>query len=318
MTNRNERMEKLTNAGIEVGKYFTLEVPEGLDAGTKIHIVFDESGVPQFANGNENDVILNQIIEDGYVRNTKLHRRFVMAQMFHHLNYISYNGRETGYNACIRNCYGYKYTIDMMIEEVRVLSKLEVKDKESFEERVHFFDKNTVAAVLEDYLVELIAYVDKLPKKNCKGVPYKRVKNKNIFEADLEKKLYAPVKHYIRQIKIARDYKAVYNILCRFKRDMVKLPWNTKKSKVWLDAYKGEGAYYTMRNLLLFNGCDLFDNNGNILCMDSISKDRYLKSKLDEYKGEGWRMFALMKKVIKDNDFDFNERMREVYGGKSN
>ena len=33
---------------------------------------------------------------------------------------------------------------------------------------------------------------------------------------------------------------------------------------------------------------------------------------LDEYKGEGWRMFALMKKVIDDNNFDFNKRMAEL------
>jgi hypothetical protein len=39
----------------------------------------------------------------------------------------------------------------------------------------------------------------------------------------------------------------------------------------------------------------------------------YLNGKLYEYKGEGWRMFALMKKVIKDNNFDFKKRMEEIY-----
>ena len=314
MLNKKERMEKMNAMGIETGKFFAIDLPEGLKPGSKITLSINENGEYTVMDlSKENDPILEQIITDGYVKNTKLFRRFVMAQMFHALNYVSYYKRESGYNACIRSCYGYKYTIDMMIEEVRVLSKLEERDRESFEERVHFFDKNTVAAVLEDYLTKLKDYVDGLPTKNCKGIPYKRVKSVNIFEADLDKKLYSPVKCYARQIMAARDYKTVYNILCRFKRDMVKLPWHTAKSKAWLDAYKGEGAYYTMRNLLLFNGCDLFDNNGNILCMDSISKDRYLKSKLDEYKGEGWRMFALMKKVIKDNNFDFNKRMAEIY-----
>jgi hypothetical protein len=32
----------------------------------------------------------------------------------------------------------------------------------------------------------------------------------------------------------------------------------------------------------------------------------------DEYKGDGWRMFALMKKVIEDNNFDFHKRMIEL------
>ena len=40
---------------------------------------------------------------------------------------------------------------------------------------------------------------------------------------------------------------------------------------------------------------------------------KYINRKLDMYQGEGWRMFALMKKVIKDNNFDFNRAMRRVY-----
>jgi hypothetical protein len=45
---------------------------------------------------------------------------------------------------------------------------------------------------------------------------------------------------------------------------------------------------------------------------DGIEAVNHLKAKLDEYKGEGWRMFALMKKVIEDNNFDFNKRMAEL------
>jgi hypothetical protein len=95
-------------------------------------------------------------------------------------------------------------------------------------------------------------------------------------------------------------------------RNHVKLSYDTAKSKVWIDAFKGEGAYYTLKNLVMFHGCTItvpakYDiGYGN----SSIS---YLKAALDEYKGEGWRMFALMKKVIADNDFDFGERMAEIY-----
>jgi hypothetical protein len=37
-----------------------------------------------------------------------------------------------------------------------------------------------------------------------------------------------------------------------------------------------------------------------------------LARKLVEYHGEGWRMFALMKKVIEDNNFNFDARMEEL------
>ena len=314
MLTKKERMEKLAQEGIEIGRYFTFEVPEGLAPNTKIHLVIDESGVPKFET--ENDPILSQIIEDGYVRNTKLFRRFVCAQMFNMLNYVSYDGQHKGYNACLKRMYSYDYTIKMMTEEVRVLSKLEEKDRESFEERVHFFNRTTITAVLEDYIKELEKYVDKLPEKKCKGVPYKRVKQTNIFVADFDKKLYNPVKSYIRRIACADNFKVIYKILCEFNRTMVKLPWDTRKSPAWIDAYKGSGAYFTIKNLVLFNGCNLFVDNG--VYTDSTMKTYYLKEKLNEYQGEGWRMFALMNKVIKDNNFDFNKRMREVYGREDN
>ena len=318
MLNKNERMEKLNGMGINTGKYFSVDLPNGLKPGAKIALVINENGEPVVVadNYDENtvmskDYVAQQIIEDGYVRNTKLHRRFVMAQMFEMLGYESWNGRESGYTACLKNRYGYDYTLKMMFEEVKVLSKLEVKDKESFGERSHFFTKEVVIDVLNDYMVKLKQYVEKLPDYKCKGVPYKKIKGINIFNDDLNKKVYAPLGNHIQYVKYAKNYTEMYKIMQKFMRDMVKLPYNTTKSKAWVDAFKGEGAYYTLKNLVMFHECGIkvskfdarFGSNG----MD------VLKSKLDEYKGEGWRMFALMNKVISDNGFDFQKRMQEVY-----
>ena len=318
MLNKNERMEKMSEMGINTGKYFTVNLPEGLAKNSTITLSINENGEYIVMNSNantitvtkENDPILNQIIADGYVRNTRLHRRFVMAQMFQMLNYTSWDGIDSGYHACLNRRYGYNYTLKMMLEEVRVLSKLETRDKETFNERVHFFDRNTIAAVIEDYLVELKNYVENLPVKKCKGVPYKKVKGNNIFVADLDKKLYQPVKAYASRVKYVADYNEVYHVLCDFMKNMVKLPYNTKKSKAWIDAYKGEGAFYTLKNLVMFHGCTITTVDGIDYGINSMA---YLNSVLREYKGEGWRMFALMKKVIKDNNFDFNKRMDEIY-----
>ena len=310
MTNKNERMSKLSNAGIEIGKYFTLEVPEGLDAGTKIHIVFDESGVPQFAANNENDPILSSIIEDGYVRNTKLFRRFVCAQMFHHLNYVSYDRKYKGYNDCINKHYRYQYTFDMMLEELKVLSKLEERDAETFNERSHFFTKDVVVSTMEDYVDKLKAYIDTLPSKNCKGVPYKRIKGTNIFNVDIDKKIYAPLEILIRKMKWANNYKSMHSVLLVFMSRMIKLPYDTPKAKAWFDAYKGEGAYYTLKNLVMYHNCFMVDKAG----YKYTGRDAMLllNNRLDEYKGEGWRMFALMKKVIEDNNINTKTHIAEV------
>jgi len=327
MLNKKERMEKLQNAGCDTSKYFTLDVNEAIPAGAKIHIVVDKDGnyVPKVVKENNDmtptealrkffdesyDKIFNNIIEDGYVRNTRLHRRFVMAQMFAALNYVSYDGKYKGYNDCIKKMYGYEYTLKMMTEEVRVLSKLEEKDTESFVERIHFFDKETVMAVLEDYIEKLKAYADALPNRNCKGIPYKRVKGINIFNEDLDKKLYSPVRTYIFRIKYAKNYAEIYRVLEAFMRNHVKLPFDTPKSKEWFDAYKGEGAFYTLKNLVMFHNCGI--NTDEFDVKFGMSAMHLLNKKLDEYKGEGWRMFALMKKVIADNGINTATYIGEI------
>jgi len=300
----------LNEAGINTGRYFTVDLPNGLSPNAKIHIMIDENGQPMIVNKKENDPILEQILEDGYVRNTRLHRRFVMAQMFHALNFRSYDGKYKGYNDYIKYRYAYDYTFKTMLDELKVLSKLEVRDKESFEERSHFFTKEVVIAVLEDYMDKLKAYIDKLPEHKCKGVPYKKVKGKNIFNVDLQKKIYSPLENRIRYIRYAKAYATMYLELQNFMSAMIKLPWNTAKSTVWFDTFKGEGAYYTLKNLVMFHGCEITADNGINYGVNSIA---YLKSRLDAYQREGWRMFALMKKVIADNNFDFKARMEEIY-----
>lgn len=311
MMNRNKRMEALNNAGVDTSKYFTVNLPEGIKPGATISLVINENGQPVVVNEKKNDPIANEIIECGYVRNTRLHRRFVCAMMFQMLNYVSYDGTGSGYNAYLRKMYDYKYTFNMMLEELRVLSKLEERDKESFEERSHFFTKDVVVYVLNDYMEKLEDYIEQLPTKKCKGIPYKHVKGMDIFVGDLNKKIYEPLRDCIFAIKYARNYSQRYRLLNNFMLKMIKLPSDTPKNKAWIDAYKGEGAYYTMKNLLMFHNCFVeVENTG--LKLYGTKAVSYINSKLDEYKGEGWRMFALMKKVIAINNFDYGARMHEL------
>lgn len=327
MLNKKERMEKLNNAGINTDKYFTLNVSESIPAGAKIHIVVDKDGnyVPEVVKEDDNndavkivrefldgvqDEMYGKIMSDGYVRNTRLHRRFVMAQMFQMLSYISHDGKHKGYTDCLKRMYGYEYTLKMMTEEVRVLSKLEVRDAESFAERSHFFTKEVVVDVLEDYIEKLKAYANALPDKNCKGIPYKRIKGVNIFNADLDKKLYAPVRNYIFKIKYAKNYAEIYRSLEAFMRSHVKLPHDTAKSTDWIDAYKGEGAFYTLKNLVMFHNCGI--KAGKFDARFGANAIQLLNERLDEYKGEGWRMFALMKKVIADNGINTATYIGEI------
>lgn len=302
MLTKEQRMAKLNNAGINTGKFFTVEIE-----GKKVNLTFDASGNPVVVQ----DTVETQIIEDGYVRNTKLHRRFVMAQMFHALNYRSYDGRREGYNEWLKT-RSLKYTFDMMLEEIRVLGKLEVRDRETFIERSHFFTKQVIEMTMLDYVEALKEYVNKLPNRNCKGVPYKRIKGKDVFVEDLQKKVYSPFERDIDRLKYASSYINMYIIVKSFMDKMIHLPYDTPKSKAWIDAYKGEGSFYTLKNLCMFHDCFVEDaQTGEIYF--GVKAVNYLEYVLGIYHGEGWRMFALLKHTIEVNKFNFQARMQEIY-----
>lgn len=302
MMNKNERMEKLNAMGINTDKFFTV----ALDNGTQVHLIIDENGNPKKVD----DVITNQIIEDGYVRNTKLHRRFVMAQMFQALNYISWDRKREGYNEWLKR-FGIKYQFDMMLEEIRVLGKLEERDTETFLERSNFFTKEVITNTMADYIEKLKASIEIKKTYKCKGIPYKKVAGRDIFVDDLDKKIYAPMRMDINRVKIARNYKEIYKFVKDFINKMITIPYYTTKSKDWVDAYKGEGAFYTLKNLVMFHGCGIMVGYNMVYGTEAV---KVLNKRLYAYKGEGWRMFALMKKVIADNNFDFQKRMNEIYG----
>lgn len=315
MLNKNERMNKLNEAGIDTKKYFTLSVNEDIAAGSKIHIVIDDNGnyVPSIVH---DDPIATQIIESGYVRNTRLHRRFVMAQMFKALNYKNRWTGDCGFAGYVRD-KGYKYSINMMIEEVRVLSKLKERDEETFNERSSFFTKDVIVEVLNHYMENLKKYIDGLKTYNCKGVPYKKIKSKDIFVDDLDKKIYSPMKKIINYINILRwtpdwnGYEAIYKELLKFKKIMIHLPHKTEISPVFMDTYKGEGAYYTLKNMVMFHDCKLETENHGIV--SGIMAVDYLNRCLKTYKGEGWKMMGLLRKTIEINNFNWKDRLAEIY-----
>lgn len=327
---RENRMEALKAANIETGKYFSVTLPEGLKPGSTINVTISEDGSPVIVSpekkrNSEEESFLSQIYEDGYVRNTRLHRRWVMAQMFRMLNYKSYYTGKSGYDAYLNDHYGYQYQFEMMLEEIRVLAELQDRDIKAFAERSRFFIPDVVSATCNDYINKLEIYVNKLPVHKCKGVPYKKVFGRNIFVEDLNKYVYYPQKSNFADVKrvvinirnhsMTFSYKDLYRVLRKFCANMYRLPNETPKCKEWKDAFKGEGSYYTLMNLIKFHGCRVPGVKGNMMSLKDSLAD--VESAVDCYRGVYYRLFAYMKCIIESNNFDFNKRMKELYPKKS-
>lgn len=327
---RENRMEALKAANIETGKYFSVTLPEGLKPGSTINVTISEDGSPIIVSpekkrNSEEESFLSQIYEDGYVRNTRLHRRWVMAQMFRMLNYKSYYTGKSGYDAYLNDHYGYQYQFEMMLEEIRVLAELQDRDIKAFNERSRFFIPDVVSYTCEDYINKLEIYVNKLPVHKCKGVPYKKVFGRNIFVEDLNRYVYYPQKSNFADVKrvvinirnhsMTFSYKDLYRVLRKFCANMYRLPNETPKCREWKDAFKGEGSYYTLMNLIKFHGCRVPGVKGNMMSLNDSLID--VENAVDRYRYEYYRLFAYMKRVIEANNFDFNKRMKELYPKKS-
>lgn len=315
MSKKQQRMETMANAGINTGKYFSFKLEEGLKPGASITLVIGDDGLPVMMNKTEStvcDPIREEIFANGYVKNTKLHRRWVMAHMFRMLNYKSWDGKEKGYDAALRYWHGYDYQFKVIADELKTLAKLETSDIECFNERVSFFNKRIIIATCNDYIGKLQKYIDGLKVKRCKGVPYKTIKGRDVFVADLNKKIYQPLRLCIFKIGNASTYEQIEKRFKEFMRNYISLPHQTQKCAEWKDAFKGAGAYYTLKNLIMYHNCHVVDRNTGAFFTTKQSMEYIDKARLD-YCGEYWRLFALMKKVIKDNNFDFDKRMKEIY-----
>ena len=293
MTKLDERMLKLKEAGLDVSKFG--KQFGAMDSNTMLTLCF------------EDDPIAEEIIENGYVRNTKLHRRYIMAMTMRLL------GNNNKWTERVRLWYGFDYQFTMMLEELRILAILEKEDKETFVERAHFFTRDVVVATCENYLKQFIKYVKRAKMcENRKYGKYKRIFGKYYQINDIPN-LYNYIKDEICGVMRANTVTELYEALKKFMNSDAyhKLPWDYDKSQIWLDAFKGAGSYYTLKNMIMYHNCVIFDETNKP--MTQSQSMAHLEKVLDEYKGQYWRMLALLKKVISDNNFSWRASMDKVY-----
>lgn len=304
--NKEARMETLKANGICTDNFFNLNmnIPVGADVQVLIN------GVPYTITS---DMIANKIMEEGYVYNAKTAGRYVCAQTFRMLTEKSYNYKtrkyEEGFDAYLRNNYGYMYCFGMMLDEVHRLSKIE-KDKDpDFDKLNKFFTKDVVYETCRHYIYQLKKYVNNQPVRKCKGEPYvKLAKHGDVFNKDLYKRVYKPLEIALVAIKASQNYKMLEDALKEFMKLQCKLPYETPKCSEWKDAFKGLGGFKTLNNIIKHHGVVVQNyETGELLDRDgSIS---YVNSLIDTYNGAYWKYHELLKAAIKLNDFDLRKNI---------
>lgn len=290
----DDKLTALRNAGVNVANLFSMRGASG------------ESKIVRMVNNQvvevpDNDPIFAKIMAGGTIPNRRLFRRWVMAQAFHML--VAPGGFTEALNR-----KGYQYSWEMLLEELRVQAKLEVTDIENFVERNRWFNKAVAIGMAKDYLAQLKVIVKDRHVRKCQGRKYIRICHRNIFVDNVEAEVWGPLTVWYNHINEANNtaelylavkgfYKAVKN--CYVKSSM-------RQAGIFKGAYKGAGAFFTLKNLILFHGCRMYVEGRALSQIGSIKK---LHDKAAEYQTDGWKLFGLMKKFIEDNDIDIKAKM---------
>ena len=311
-----KRLEILRNAGVDISKYLSIN-----------------DNIVKVVNGEfvEVDIenILNSISEKGDVFNSKLDGRWIMGQMLKML------GTED-YNATL-NLKGYMYQWDFLANkyiikgnikrdgELYRLAKRE-RDGEDLSTKEMFFNKQLICNMIDDYIHKLNKFainnysfkdggylleknltniriaklvgVNEIEKRNCANIRCFSITQE---EFDLIKSIYEQVKKLINNH--ATTYEDLYLNVITFKSIMIELPKETLMSNDFKDAYKQNGVYYTVNNMIRYHGfrIDNRDKNGSL----EILNQRI-------YNHVGYQNLGWLKDLIKDTKFDLGKRVKEM------
>ena len=298
-----ERIEALRNAGVDVSSMFAMQ---GANGGE--YVASNQDG--KLTILEDDNPIFKLISEQGTVPNRRLFRRWVMAQMFHMLSYTPYRSQEpVGVTVMIRRL-GYDYQWKMMLNELYAQMKMEGRDVVNFRDRNRWFNAKVAIAMAEGYITQFKAFVGSRKEKSCKGIPYKRIAGRDIFVADLDHKLYTPLYKALQKIKSAKSLSQLYNALKSFDDMRIRLSNDATQCSLWVDAYKGAGAYFTMQNLIRFHDCVAIDDRDKPL--NKALSLFFIEEKAKQYcEGNGWRLLAVLKKMLINNNIDIKAKQRE-------
>lgn len=254
------------------------------------------------------DPVVQEMYENGYVKNEKLHRRWITAQTMRLLGWYSGVQNLTNFWGTVyhqdswaknvNNKYNWHYIFRQLLNEINAIQHLP-KDSPR---RVFFSEKN-IRYIFDEYVERVEKYVETLKRKNCKGIPYVTLVGKNIFVDDIQSKIIKPLRLHFALINC--DYRSLQNGIKALLKSpyYVKLPKTTPLSRTWIECFKASGAYYTMENLVKYSGLKLV----NYETKEMLNRESSLEYLQSCKNNEGYQLLALLKESLAKNDFKFSE-----------
>ena len=276
---------------------------------------------------DDDDGIADYIRSTGYISNNNLWRRWIMAQMLRHYNKAD---GTSGFDEYFVTGTPYFYQWKVALSELKVLSHLAKKNPNELAKRERFFNSDVVNHMASDYLKKLTTFISKAEKKRDSNF-------KHVSAADRKRCMYVDIPGFKKRVYLEpnplapnshnkRGYTTVKELTDMVSRLSYKITKSNTyyqqqkaveifmkncplvktfaKDSAWKNAFKGSGAYYTMDNMIKFHDCGFFINGQKLPMTESL---KYLEQKTTEYFGEYYRLYALMRQFVSDNNFQYSD-----------
>lgn len=234
-------------------------------------------------------------------------RRWVMAQTMSMLN--------EGWDNALSRYMDFMYQFKVIQDEYKALAKMQKSNSDELKERELFFTHEVVTATYQYYIKKANKYI-KHHKQITEKVKRNEDGDKVITQTEVVK-LVIPKISFLGVCKVSeaiayfedldkeisalndeeKDYVEMYDAIKKINARLVRLPNNTTKCEKWKQAFRGEGAYYTLQNMVSYHNVKMTPGNID----DNLE---YLKNVLFKHKNEVWKLHYIMIDVIKKNHFD--------------
>lgn len=336
---RNERVEQLKNAGVDTTKYFEFKVNEDIPKGSTLRIVVEDDDI-------KNQILNDGHIKvDGLYRRWVMAQYLKMTN-YEKGGYHGYLNNELDYDYTmittlneIRVLYNLEKKKSPEFEKRKQffsISRIKsiLKDyayelcdfiKDVYDTKILEYDKvdryELSLSGLEYQIIGTYYFIEskdnmEYKRKYNDSLPIPCGKIVNVVDGKIYNQviktyddLYANLCYLIKTIeKIVLDdnitYGRINNLLNGW---FISLPKTKEKSKNWVEAFKRNGVYYTLQNMIQYHNIKFIDNEYIISGMELLDWFTF-EEEIETYKLHG-KLIELLEK----NNFNLSESIRKNF-----
>ena len=262
-------------------------------------------------DGEHNDEPLSERVrKQGPVKNHRLFRRWIMSQMFHTL--LTMKNWNEGFARLVRN-RGLRYMWKVIKNELHDMRAIQRHgDTEEFDRRNRWWSADAVYGIACSFAFDLEKETSRLRIRKCKGREYVTVPGFGmVFCDEVNEKIIVPLHDRIEafhKCNCQRTADALCDFASQFKDSTA---WKLGMPTEFIDRFKGAGAYFTLRNMLMFHGCRIPYEAAQKFGRKDYNTDlEVLDMAAEANKDQGWQLLGLLKDTIKLNGIDVEEKIR--------